>query len=48
MTDLGYSTRQVATLFTRLQRLVYVDDLFKTLSEVTGPHLVFNVLVPDA
>ena len=48
VTDLRYSTRQVATLFTCLQRLVYVDDLFKTLSEVTGPHLVFNVLVPHA
>ena len=48
VTDLRYPTRQVATFFTRLQRLVYVDDLFKTLSKVTGPHLIFNVLVPHA
>ena len=44
--DLRYSTRQVATFFTRLQRLVYIDDLFETLSKVTGPHLIFDVLVP--
>ena len=44
--DLRYSTRQVATFFTRLQRLVYIDDLIETLSKVTGPHLIFDVLVP--
>ena len=44
--DLRYSTRQVATFFTRLQRLVYIDDLFETLSKVTRPHLIFDVLVP--
>ena len=46
--DLRYSTRQVATFFTGLQRFVNVDDLFETLSKVTGPHLIFNVFVPHA
>ena len=29
-----------------MQRLVYIDDLFVTLSKVTGPHLILDVLVP--
>ena len=48
VTDFRYPTRQVATFFARLQRFVYVDYLFKTLSKVTGPHLIFNILVPHA
>ena len=44
--DLRDSTRQIATFFTRLQRLVYIDDLIVTLSKVTGPHLILDVLVP--
>lgn len=48
MTDLCDATRQVTAFFTRLQRLVYADDLLETFAEVTGPHLVVDVLVPHA
>ena len=45
--DFGDATGQVAPLLTRLQRLVYVQDLLVALPEVARPHLIFYVLIPD-
>lgn len=45
--DLGNPCGKVAALFALLKALVDVNHLVQGLSEVTAPHLVFNVFVPD-
>ena len=46
--DLGHAAREVTPLLAGLQRLINRYYLVKALPEMAGPHLVVNVLVPDA
>jgi hypothetical protein len=45
---LGNSAWQITTFLTRLQSLVNAYNLFVAFSKMAGPHLIINVLVPNA